>query len=74
MSQPATAVYHLRLADKVFPLDYRFRKASALYLAGVADSQHNPDWDKAALAEVYSALRIDPTSADLMNAARVLKR
>ena len=73
-SSVPTAVSHLRLAARLFPLDYRFRKASALYLANIAVEQNTKDWDRAALPEVYQALRADPTSADLLHDYKMMSK
>lgn len=73
-SAPAIAVGRLRHSAELFPLDYRFRKASALYLARVAIEQGSPQWEAAALPELYHALRTDATSVDLQHYRLVFER
>ena len=68
-----SAVSDLRDAAEIFPLNYQFRKGSAQYLTAVAVGQKNPEWTKAALAEIYAAIEADPTSADLLNSMRVFE-
>ncbi len=68
-----SAVSDLRDAAEIFPLNYLFRKGSAQYLTAVAVDQKNPEWTKAALAEIYAAVDSDPTSADLLNSMRVFE-
>jgi hypothetical protein len=72
-SSVATAVESLRQSAEMFPLSSRFRKASALYLSHVAETQHTKEWAAAALPEINQALVDDPTSADLLHYKRVFE-
>jgi hypothetical protein len=57
----------LRKSAAVFPLNYQFRKASAIALASIAlTNDSEPLWKEAALPELLQALKIDPTAADLL--------
>jgi hypothetical protein len=56
----------LRLAHQLWPLDHRFRSASALVLGDFAFDRHNPDLDRLAAAEIAAALKDDPNSIELL--------
>lgn len=73
-SQAGDSIGYLRGAASVFPLESKFRKASALRLVEVAMSQPDPRWKEAALPELYQALTIDPTSADLLSDMRQIEK
>lgn len=55
-----------REAARIFPLNYIFRKESAITLGTLALAQPDPRWGEAALPELLEALKLDPTSADLL--------
>ena len=61
-----SAIDELREAATVFPLNYQFRKASAIGLANIALTQPDPLWKVAALQELIEALKLDPISPDLL--------
>lgn len=67
------AVVRLRRSAELFPLDHRFRDASALYLGDKAMIFKDPQWEAAALPELYHALRFDPTSPDLLRYVRMFE-
>jgi hypothetical protein len=68
------AVSELRDAAAFFPFDHRFRTASALWLAQHAVLNGSEEWKKAALPELREALKVDPTSADLIHYVRQFDR
>lgn len=55
-----------RHSAELFPLDRRFRTASALFLANLAVSRDNEQLKKIAIPEIKVALQTDPTQADLL--------
>lgn len=59
-------VLHLRESAKWFPLDRRFRTASASLLGNQAIQSTDPTYKTVAIPELKYALRTDPTSADLL--------
>jgi hypothetical protein len=59
-------VLHLRESAKWFPLDRRFRTASASLLGNQAIQQKDPQFKIVAIPELKYALQTDPTSADLL--------
>lgn len=56
----------LRHAANLFPLERRFRTASALLLGNLAIQQGSDEWKAAAVSELKMALDRDPTQADLL--------
>lgn len=67
--QVGVAIDELRKAGSIFPLNYQFRKASAIALSNIALHEENPLWKQAALDELLEALRVDPLSPDLLTPA-----
>ena len=66
--QVGLAIDELRKAGEVFPLNYLFRKASAIALSNIALHEPDPLWKVAALDESIEALKLDPISPDLLAA------
>jgi hypothetical protein len=56
----------LRNSAQLFPLDRRYRIASALLIANIAVQIKEDNWKRFAIPEVRKALMTDPTSADLL--------
>jgi hypothetical protein len=56
----------LRLSARLFPIERRYRIASALLLGNIALQNDNAQWKAAAVPEIKLALVDDPTSADLL--------
>lgn len=56
----------LRKSAELFPLDRRFRIASASFLANMAMQQADAGWKVYAVPEIRRALRNDPTQADIL--------
>lgn len=61
-----TMVLHLRESAKLFPLDRRFRTASASLLGNNAIQSSDPTYKIVAIPEMKYALRTDPTAADII--------
>jgi hypothetical protein len=55
-----------RKAAVVFPLDRRYRMASAIAMGNIAIQGQNKDWMKITIPEIKAALVTDPTQADLL--------
>ena len=55
-----------RKAAAVFPLERRYRVASAILLGNIAVQNNNKDLMKVAIPEIKQALVTDPTQADLL--------
>lgn len=65
-------VENLRRSARLFPFAYRFRMASAQTLASASSAYPSRDWkEKAALPEIYTALRVDYSAPDLLAWAAV---
>ena len=62
----AVNVINLRKSAAWFPLDRRFRIASASYILNLAVGIDNDQWKAAAIPEGLYALQTDPSSADIL--------
>jgi hypothetical protein len=63
---PAQKIIGLRKSAALFPLDHRFRLASALAIGSYAAASPSDDWKLAAIPELRLALARDPTAADVL--------
>jgi len=60
------AIALLRESGQIWPLDHRFRSASAMALGSLAIQFDSPDLKALAVTEIETALAKDPTSVDLL--------
>jgi hypothetical protein len=64
--EPPEMVVNLRKSGALFPLDRRFRTASAVFLGNMAMQQDDIGWKRVAIPEIRRALVTDPTQADIL--------
>lgn len=60
------AIGELRRVGEIFPLERRYRQASASLISNIAIQNDDPQWKAAAIPELRVALSKDKTSADLL--------
>jgi two-component SAPR family response regulator len=63
---PGQMLIDLRKSGASFPLERRFRVASASFLGNMAMQQEDIGWKRVAIPEIKRALVADPTQADLL--------
>jgi hypothetical protein len=66
ITDAALNVINLRKSAEWFPLDRRFRLASALYILNLAAKLDDDKWKAAAIPEGLHALQTDPSQADVI--------